>query len=241
MVVETGGWRQLCVDGCRARQALFRHLPRRACQPRTGRPWQSRSRSRNTSATARLACAFRAGAMCCRRQARSALPVETVNTENTGPHPLPGDRPQPARARSRTSISARRSRPMSEYLFTDTVGEQIWSGTATVAQGGQPRRHHPPADGRSDKGHARRHLRAEAPRCRVSTPIPSPPAWQWFVISDLGVTTLSGVDGLHVFVRCAWHGGGQARRLGRASEPRQQRARHRDDRRQGLRPSLTPA
>jgi uncharacterized protein YfaS (alpha-2-macroglobulin family) len=28
-----------------------------------------------------------------------------------------------------------------------------------------------------------------------------PPGWQWFVISDLGVTTMSGVDGLHVFVR----------------------------------------
>ena len=27
------------------------------------------------------------------------------------------------------------------------------------------------------------------------------PAWQWFVISDLGITTMSGTDGLHVFVR----------------------------------------
>lgn len=28
-----------------------------------------------------------------------------------------------------------------------------------------------------------------------------PAGWQWFVVSDLGVTTLSGVDGLHVIVR----------------------------------------
>jgi uncharacterized protein YfaS (alpha-2-macroglobulin family) len=28
-----------------------------------------------------------------------------------------------------------------------------------------------------------------------------PAGWQWFVVSDLGLTSLSGVDGLHVFVR----------------------------------------
>ena len=28
-----------------------------------------------------------------------------------------------------------------------------------------------------------------------------PAGWQWFAVSDLGVTTLSGVDGLHVLVR----------------------------------------
>jgi uncharacterized protein YfaS (alpha-2-macroglobulin family) len=36
------------------------------------------------------------------------------------------------------------------------------------------------------------------------------PAWQWFVISDLGVTTLSGVDGLHVFVRSLGTAGAKA-------------------------------
>ena len=29
----------------------------------------------------------------------------------------------------------------------------------------------------------------------------TPATWQWFVVSDLGLTTLSGTDGLHVFVR----------------------------------------
>ncbi|MFN6951889.1 MAG: alpha-2-macroglobulin family protein, partial [Albidovulum sp.] len=32
-------------------------------------------------------------------------------------------------------------------------------------------------------------------------PYENPPATQWFVISDLGLTTLNGADGLHVFVR----------------------------------------
>lgn len=41
-------------------------------------------------------------------------------------------------------------------------------------------------------------LRAEVPG---SDPWDSPAAHQWFVVSDLGVTTMAGVDGLHVVVR----------------------------------------
>ena len=41
-------------------------------------------------------------------------------------------------------------------------------------------------------------LRASVPGV---DPYVVPAGWQWFVVSDLGLTTMSGVDGLHVFVR----------------------------------------
>lgn len=65
MVVESGGWRQLCVTG-------LEHGKRYSVTFREGLPaadgqrWQSRLKSPNTSVTAARACAFRGGAMCCR-------------------------------------------------------------------------------------------------------------------------------------------------------------------------------
>lgn len=41
-------------------------------------------------------------------------------------------------------------------------------------------------------------LQAAAPG---ADPYETPPATQWFVLSDLGIATMSGTDGLHVFVR----------------------------------------
>ena len=35
----------------------------------------------------------------------------------------------------------------------------------------------------------------------------SAPATQWFIVSDLGLTALSGDDGLHALVRALVHGG----------------------------------
>ncbi len=61
-----------------------------------------------------------------------------------------------------------------------------------------------------------------------------PPAWQWFVISDLGLTTMSGVDGLHVFVRSLGTAEAKPGVTVRASEPRQRHPWHGDDRRPGL-------
>jgi len=87
-----------------------------------------------------------------------------------------------------------------EYDFTDQIGTEIWAGSATVGQevnrdittrlpmgaaiAGQPAGIYA--------------LRAVVPGV---DPYVVPATWQWFVISDLGLTTMSGVDGLHVFVR----------------------------------------
>ena len=87
-----------------------------------------------------------------------------------------------------------------EYEFQSTMGTKIWSGNAAVgidinmdvttrlpmdeAIAGQPAGIYA--------------LRAAIPG--VDT-YETPATWQWFVVSDLGLTTLSGTDGLHVFVR----------------------------------------
>ncbi|MDZ7907868.1 MAG: hypothetical protein U5N10_06470 [Gemmobacter sp.] len=41
-------------------------------------------------------------------------------------------------------------------------------------------------------------------------PYTVPSGWQWFVVSDLGLTTMSGVDGLHVFVQGLGDAGAKA-------------------------------
>jgi len=87
-----------------------------------------------------------------------------------------------------------------EYDFEAQMGTKIWEGSAEVGQtinkdvttrlpmdaaiAGQPAGIYA--------------LRAGIPG---ADPYTIAPSWQWFVVSDLGMTTLSGVDGLHVFVR----------------------------------------
>ena len=87
-----------------------------------------------------------------------------------------------------------------EYEFTETMGTRIWTGSATV---GQDINHDvttrlPMDDAIKGQPAGIYALRAAIPG--VDT-YETPPTWQWFVVSDLGLTTLSGTDGLHVFVR----------------------------------------
>ncbi|WP_096784239.1 alpha-2-macroglobulin family protein [Rhodobacter sp. CZR27] len=94
-------------------------------------------------------------------------------------------------------------RPLDEWQteeFTGQVGERIWTGSGEV--GMEVNRDmttrlpmEEPLRGLPAGIYA---LKAAIPG---QDPYEHPPAWQWFVVSDLGVTTLSGVDGLHVFVR----------------------------------------
>ncbi|OZA16061.1 MAG: PAN domain-containing protein, partial [Rhodobacterales bacterium 17-64-5] len=88
----------------------------------------------------------------------------------------------------------------SEEYFADTVGEALWTGTATVAQdvNRDVTTRLPMAEALDGLPAGIYALKAAVPGV---DPYETAPAWQWFVISDLGVTTLSGIDGLHVFVR----------------------------------------
>ncbi|MEM9582230.1 MAG: alpha-2-macroglobulin family protein [Pseudomonadota bacterium] len=94
-------------------------------------------------------------------------------------------------------------RPLSEYQrneFRREVGSEIWSGTGSVETelNQDITTRLPVAEIVGDLQPGVYALQAKVPG---ADEYQTPPATQWFVISDLGVTTMSGVDGLHVFVR----------------------------------------
>ena len=93
--------------------------------------------------------------------------------------------------------------PMFDYQETDfegTMGTKVWTGSATVGQdiNKDVTTRLPLDDAIKGQPAGIYALRAAIPGVDPYTIAPS---WQWFVVSDLGLTTLSGVDGLHVFVR----------------------------------------
>lgn len=130
------------------------------------------------------------------RAGAAAIPVETVNTDKLDLKLY--------RVTDRNLLRSFQTgyfgQQLQEYDFDGQIGAEIWQGTARVSQevnrdvttrlpleaaiAGQPAGVYV--------------LRAAVPGV---DPYASPAGWQWFVISDLGLTTMSGVDGLHVFVR----------------------------------------
>ncbi len=94
-------------------------------------------------------------------------------------------------------------RPLSYYsaqLFKNEIGEQIWTGIGEVQNelNQNMTTRLPLAQALADQPAGIYALQAQVPG---QDPYDNPGATQWFVLSDLGVTSLSGVDGLHVFVR----------------------------------------
>ncbi|MBI1171034.1 alpha-2-macroglobulin family protein [bacterium] len=93
--------------------------------------------------------------------------------------------------------------PMYDYQESDfeaQMATKLWSGTATVGQDvNKDITTRLPLD-EAIKGQPAGiyALRAAVPGVDPSA---VPASWQWFVVSDLGLTTMSGVDGLNVFVR----------------------------------------
>ena len=87
-----------------------------------------------------------------------------------------------------------------EYDFNGNVGAPIWKGAATV--GGETNKDTttrlPMADALAGQTAGIYALKAAVPG---ADPYVTAPAWQWFVVSDLGITSMSGVDGVHVFLR----------------------------------------
>ena len=96
-----------------------------------------------------------------------------------------------------------------EYEFQETMGTKIWTGTATVGQeiNRDVTTRLPMDQAIKDQPAGIYALRAAIPGV---DPYVIPPTWQWFVVSDLGLTTLSGTDGLHVFVRSLGSAGAKA-------------------------------
>ncbi|MES2142810.1 MAG: MG2 domain-containing protein, partial [Pseudomonadota bacterium] len=129
----------------------------------------------------------------------AGIPVDTVNTERLDLTLFAVSDRNILRAIQDSYFGT----PMPEYqegTFTDAIGDKIWSGTATVGQ-----KVNKDVTTRLPMGEAIAGLPAGIYALKAAVPGVDPyvvPAgWQWFVISDLGVTTMSGGDGLHVFVR----------------------------------------
>ncbi|SFJ82734.1 alpha-2-macroglobulin family protein [Jannaschia pohangensis] len=94
-------------------------------------------------------------------------------------------------------------RPISDYQqqeFATEISQEVWRGTAELA-----RELNRDVTTRLPIGEAAGGLPPGIYALQASItdddPDRNPPATQWFVVSDLGLTTLEGVDGLNVFVR----------------------------------------
>ncbi len=87
-----------------------------------------------------------------------------------------------------------------EYNFSSSIGSELWSGTAEVKQevNRDVTSRLPMDEALAGQPAGIYALKASVPGV---DPYLSPAAWQWFAVSDLGLTSLWGVDGLHVFVR----------------------------------------
>lgn len=198
MVVEAGGWRQLCVAG-------LEHGKRYVVTFREGLPavdGQTTAKSIEVTQYIRdrnPGVRFPGRGYVLPNTTDVALPVETVNTEKLDLTLF--------RVTDRNLLRSIQDyyfgapiQVYSEYTFTETVGEEIWSGTATVGQ-----EVNKDITTRLPLGDALEGMPAGIYALKAAVPgvdtYVVPPGWQWFVVSDLGITTLSGVDGLHVMVR----------------------------------------
>ena len=198
MVVELGGWRQLCVSG-------IEHGQRYSVTFREGLPaadGQAMAKSVEITQYVRdraPGVRFPGRGYVLPNTGEVALPVETVNTDKLELTLYRVTDRNLLRSIQDYYFGAPIQYYAEEY-FADTVGEVLWNGTATVGQ--EVNRD---VTTRLPLGEALEGQPAGIYALKAAVPgvddYDVPPGWQWFVVSDLGVTTLSGVDGLHVFVR----------------------------------------
>lgn len=207
LTVENGGWRQLCVAG-------LEHGKRYSVTFREGLPAaDGQAMAKSVEITQYIrdrapGVKFPGRGYVLPKAGDPALPVETVNTEKLDLTLF--------KVTDRNLLQSIQDyyfgapiNVYSEEYFADTVGEELWTGTATVAQ-----EVNKDVTTRLPLGEALEGLPAGIYALKAAVPgvdpYTIPPGWQWFVISDLGVTTMSGVDGLHVFVRSLGTAGAKA-------------------------------
>ncbi len=133
------------------------------------------------------------------RTANAGLPIETVNLETVD---LTLRRVSD-RNLMRAIQDSYFGRPLSRYQedqFSQEIAEDIWSGVGEVKNSlnTDMTTRLPMGEVIGDLPAGIYALSAEVPD---ADPYDSAPATQWFVLSDIGLTTLKGADGLHVFAR----------------------------------------
>lgn len=89
----------------------------------------------------------------------------------------------------------------SQDSFAREAAEKLWSGTGTVAQdlNREVTTRLPLSEALKDRPAGIYALRAKVPGAQDD--YMNPPAWAWFVITDLGISSYSGTDGVTVVVR----------------------------------------
>ncbi len=198
LTVTSDGYQQLCVEG-------VTHGSRNTITFREGLPaadGQVLAKSIEITAYVRdrsPGVRFPGRGYVLPRGGDAAVPVETVNTTRLDL--------QLYRVTDRNLLRSLQNgyfgTPMAdyqEYDFGDQIGTEIWKGNATVGQDVNKdiTTRLPLAEAIKDQPAGIYALRAAVPGV---DPYVIPASWQWFIVSDLGLTTMSGVDGLHVFVR----------------------------------------
>lgn len=198
LTVTSDGWRNLCVEG-------LVHGARYSLTFREGLPaddGQTLSKSVAITSYVRDRTAlvrFPGRAYVLPKGDGAAVPVVTVNTSKLDLTLY--------RVTDRNLLRAVQngytSQPMAEWQeenFNGEVGSQVWKGTAEV--GIEVNRdvtsRLPMAEALKDQPAGVYALKAAVPG---EDPYEVAAAWQWFIVSDLGLTTMTGVDGLHVFAR----------------------------------------
>lgn len=129
----------------------------------------------------------------------TALPVETVNVDRLDL--------KLSRISDRNLLRSMQddlfARPLNQWQsenFDATVAEELWTGTAEVQQelNRDMTTRLPLDDVLADQPVGIYALSAAVPG---ADPYDSPAAMQWFVLTDLGLSSMSGADGLHVQVQ----------------------------------------
>ncbi|MBL4928290.1 alpha-2-macroglobulin family protein [Tabrizicola sp. KVB23] len=207
LTVSFDGYRQLCVEG-------LTHGSRSTVTFREGLPsadGQTLAKSIDITAYIRdrnPGVRFPGRGYVLPKAGGAAVPVETVNTEKLDLTVY--------RVTDRNLLRAIQNgyfgTPMydyQEYDFSEQIGTEVWTGTASVKQdvNHDVTTRLPLDEALKGQPAGVYALRAAVPGVDEST---IPAGWQWFVVSDLGITTMSGVDGLHVFVRGLGDAGAKA-------------------------------
>lgn len=198
LTVTTDGWQQLCVEG-------VTFGSRNTITFREGLPaadGQTLAKSIDVTAYVRdrnPGVRFPGRGYVLPRTGAASIPVETVNTEKLELSLY--------RVTDRNLLRSLQNgyfgTPMAEYQeydFSSQIGSEIWKGEGTVKQdvNVDVTTRLPLDEALKGQPAGVYALRASVPGV---DPYVVPAGWQWFVVSDLGLTTMSGVDGLHVFVR----------------------------------------
>ncbi|MGL6209679.1 MAG: alpha-2-macroglobulin family protein, partial [Paracoccaceae bacterium] len=198
MSVSYDGYRQLCVEGVsrgsRVTVTFREGLPARDGQTMAKSvPITAYIRDRNPGVR------FPGRGYVLPQSGGASVPVETVNTTKLDLTLF--------RVTDRNLLRALQNgyfgQPMADYqegYFNGEVGSEIWKGTAEVGQevNVDVTTRLPMDEALAGQPAGIYALRASVPGV---DPYVTPAGWQWFVVSDLGLTTMSGTDGLHVFVR----------------------------------------